>query len=252
MGTPPTSCYIIWTCDSALDNNRPFQPNHFVPLFVYSEKERTGNVYGNHETWKSETPHKTEKAKEKECPSTSKWIAENNVQPVPFYGKKTNETNTAERVQPTAENPLAKKCVREEELPEGTYAVETPSVEKFAKEEEGEGEFVVETLCVEECSDEESQEEETSAVETPSVEKFVREEHTQGSTTKETPAAEKCNEEQQEEGTSAVETPSVEEFVKAEDAEGSTARETPSVEEFVNEEVKGGESSAVKTPSMEE
>lgn len=114
MGTPPTSCYIIWTCDSALDNNRPFQPNHFVPLFVYSEKERTGNVYGNRETWKSETPHKTEKAKEKECPSTSKWIAENNVQPVPFYGKKTNETNTAERAQPTAENPLAKKCVREE------------------------------------------------------------------------------------------------------------------------------------------
>lgn len=44
MGTPPTSCYIIWTCDSTLDNNRPFQPNHFVPLFVYSEKERTGNV----------------------------------------------------------------------------------------------------------------------------------------------------------------------------------------------------------------
>lgn len=88
MGTPPTSCYIMWTYDSALDNNGPFQPNHFVPLFVYSEKERTGNVCGNRETWKSETPPKTEKAKEKECPSTSKWIAENNVQPVPFYGKK--------------------------------------------------------------------------------------------------------------------------------------------------------------------
>ena len=39
MGAPPTSCCIMWTRDSALINNGPFRPNHFVPLFASSEKK---------------------------------------------------------------------------------------------------------------------------------------------------------------------------------------------------------------------
>ena len=39
MGTPPTSCYIMWTRDSPLDNSGPFQPNHFVPLIASAEKK---------------------------------------------------------------------------------------------------------------------------------------------------------------------------------------------------------------------
>ena len=160
-------------------------------------------------------PTKTGKTKRQECPSTSKWIAENNVHPTPFHGKKRkpNAIKTAERTQPTAENPLVKRCVGEEKQNEGTSAVETPSVEEFEKEEEeGEGKSAMETCCVEHC----------------------------------------CNEEQQKEETSAVDTPSVDEFVRAVSAEGSTAMETPSVEEFVNEKVKEEESTAVKTSSMEE
>ena len=97
-------------------------------------------------------PPKTEKAKGRERPSTSKWTVEHNVQPSPFYGKKrkSKETNTAARAQPTAENPLTKKCVGEEEQNEGTSAVETPSVEKFVKEEEGEVKTAVETPSMEE------------------------------------------------------------------------------------------------------
>ena len=240
----------MWTRDRALDNNGPFQPNHFASLqkkepVTFAEIVKRGSL---------KYPIKTEETKQQECPSTSKWIAENNVQPTPFYGKKrkSNETNTAERTQLTAENPPAKRCVGEEEQDEGTSAVETPSVEEFVKEEE-EGKSEVGTCCVEHCCDEEQQKEETSAVETPSVEEFVRVEHAQGSTAKETPSVEECcNEEQQKEGNSVVETPSVEEFVRAEHTEGSTAMENPSEEEFVNEEVKGADSTAVKTPSMEE
>ena len=228
MGTPLTSCYIMWTRDSALDNDGPFQPNHFVPLFASSEKKERVTFADIVKCGSLGHPPKNKKSKGKERPSTSEWIAENNVQSTPFYGKErtSNETNTAE-------NPLAKRCAGEEEQNEGTSAVETPSMEECVKEEEGEGKTVVETPFVEECCDGEQQKEETSAVETPSVEEF-------------------CNEEQQKEGTSAVESPSVGEFVKAEHAEGRTTMETPSVEEFVNEEVKGEESTAVKTPSMEE
>ena len=128
-------------------------------------------------------PTKTEETKRQECPTTQ---------------RDPNAIKTAKRTQLTAENPLAKRCVGEEEQNEGTPVVETPSVEEFDKKEEGERKSAVETCCVEHC----------------------------------------CNEEQQKEGTSAVATPSVEEsveeFVRAVRAEGSTAMKTPSVEEFVN------------------
>ena len=63
------------------------------------------------------------------------------MHPTPFYGKKRkpNAINTAERTQPTAENPLVKRYVGEEEQNKGTSAVETPSLKEFGKEEEGEG-----------------------------------------------------------------------------------------------------------------
>ena len=215
MGTPPTSCYIMWTHDSALDNNGPFQPIHFLPLIASSEEKELLTFVEIVKRGSLKHPTKTSETKRQECPSTSKWIAENNVHPTPFYGKKRkpNAIKTVGRTQPTAENPLVKRCVGEEKQNEGTSAVETPSVEEFGKEEEeGEGKSAMEICCVEHC----------------------------------------CNEEQQKEGTSAVDTPSVEEFVRAASAEGSTAMETPSVEELVNEKVKEEKSTAVKTSSMEE
>ena len=213
MGTPPTSCYIMWTRDSALDNNGPFQPNHFVPLIASAEKKQPLTFAEIVKRESLKHPNKTEETKRQGCPPTSKCIPENNVHSTPFYGKKgkPNAINTAERTQSIAENPLKKRCVDEEEQNEGTSAVETPSVEEFGKEEEGEG---------------------TSALDTPSVEEFGKEE--------------------EGEGTSALDTPSVEEFVRAAHAEGVTAMENPSVEEFVNEKGKGEESTAVKTSSMEE
>lgn len=66
--------------------------------------------------------------------------------------RKPNAIKTAERTQPTAENPLVKRCVGEEKQNEGTSAVETPSVEEYGKEEEeGEGKSAMETCCVEHC-----------------------------------------------------------------------------------------------------
>ena len=69
----------------------------------------------------------------------------------PFYGKKRkpNAINTAERTQPTAENPLVKRCAGEQEQNKETSAVKTPSVEEFGKEEEGEGKSAMETCYVE-------------------------------------------------------------------------------------------------------
>ena len=140
MGTPPTSCYIMWTRDSALDNNGPFQPNHFVPLIASSEKKEplTFAEVVKHGSLKH--PTKTEETKRQECSSKSEWIPEINVHLTPFYGnnRKPNAINTAARTQTTAENPLAKRCVGEEEENEGTSAVgtsavETPSVEEFGK-----------------------------------------------------------------------------------------------------------------------
>ena len=254
MGTPPTSCYIMWTRDSVLDNNGPFKPNHFVSLFPSSEKKGPVTFAEIVKRGGLKHPPKAEEAKRKR-PSMSKWTGENNVQPTLSYGKKrkSNETNIAERAKPTVENPLPKKSLGEQEQNEGTSAVETPSVEEFVKEEEGEGKTEVETPWVEECCDEEQQTEETSAVESLSVEEFVREEHEQGSTAKETPCVEEwCNEDQQNEGTSAVETPSVEEFFREEHGQGSTAKETPCVQEWCNEDQQKEGTSAVETPSVEE
>ena len=167
-----------------------------MPHFATSEKKEPVMFADIVKPGSLEHPPKTKETKGKECPSTSEWIAENNKQPTPFYGKKrkSNETNTAE-------NPLAKTCAGEEEQNGGTSAVETPSVEEFVKEEEeGEGKPVVGTPFVEECCDGKEQTEETAAVETPQVEEFVREEYAQGSTAKETPSLEEfCNEQQQKE-----------------------------------------------------
>lgn len=89
----------MWIYDSVLDNNGFFQFNYFVLFFVYLEKERIGNVCGNCEMWKFEIFFKIEKVKEKECLLMSKWIVENNVQLVFFYGKKKiNEINIVEGV----------------------------------------------------------------------------------------------------------------------------------------------------------
>ena len=99
ISTPPTSCYIMWTCDSALDNHGYFQPNHFVPLIASSEKKEplTFAEVVKHGSLKH--PTKAEEAKQQECPSTSKWIPESNIRPTPFYGKKRkpNAINTAQR-----------------------------------------------------------------------------------------------------------------------------------------------------------
>ena len=97
---------------------------------------------------------KTEDTKRQECPTKQ---------------REPNAINTAERTQLTAENPLAKRCVGEEEQNEGTPVVETPSVEEFDKKEEGERK---------------------SAVDTPSVEEFVRAVHAEGSTAMKTPSVE--------------------------------------------------------------
>ena len=88
MGTPPTSCYIMWTRDSALDNNGPFQPNHFVPLIASAEKKQPLTFAEIVKRESLKHPNKTEETKRQGCPSTSKCIPENNVHSTPFYGKK--------------------------------------------------------------------------------------------------------------------------------------------------------------------
>lgn len=212
MGTVSTSCYIMWTRDSALDNNGPFQPNHFVPLFASSEKKEpiTFGEIVKHRSLKY--PRNAEEAKGKECPSMSKWPA------TPLHAKKRkwNETNTAKRAQPTAETSPVKECVDEDQQTEGTSAVETPSVE--------------------ECIDEEQQTVGTSAVEYPPVEEFGNEgQHRKGTSVVETPPTEKCgNEEQHTEETSVVEPPLIEEFGNEE--QHISVVETPPVEEIGNED----------------
>ena len=81
----------MWTRDSALDNNGPFQPNHFVPLIASAEKKQplTFAEIVKHESLKH--PNKTEETKRQGCPSTSNCIPEKNVHSTPFYGKRENQ-----------------------------------------------------------------------------------------------------------------------------------------------------------------
>ena len=143
------------------------------------------------------------------------------MHPTPFYGKKRkpNTINTVERTQSIAENPLKKRCVGEEELNEGTSAVETPSVKEFGKEEEGEG---------------------TSVVDTPSVEEFVRAAHAEGITAMENPSVEEfVNENVKEEESTTVKTSSMEECVhEVKQVEVTSSVETGPVEDFGNEKEK--------------
>ena len=113
MGTPPTSCYIMWTRDSALDNNGPFQPNHFVPLIASSEKEEPLTFAEIVKRGSLKHPTKTEETKRRECSSTSEWIPEINVHPTPIHGnnRKPNAINTATITQTTAEKtPFEEMC----------------------------------------------------------------------------------------------------------------------------------------------
>ena len=135
---------------------------------------------------------------------------------LPSIGKQ-DETNTAETAEPTAEIPLAKKCVGEEEQTEVTYAVETTSVGEFAKEEEGEGETTVETPVWKNVvmrSNRRKRRKKLLLWKLPLWRNLSGKNTHKEELQKKRPSVEECcNDEQQEEGTSAVETPSVSEQI---------------------------------------
>ena len=103
MGSLPnsTTCYIMWTRDSALNNNGPFQPNHFVPLLTTKQKKGPA-TYAEIMKHGKKHPLKTAEMKRSE---------ERIGEPVSLYDsknlspkRKLSESKTAKETQPTDHN----------------------------------------------------------------------------------------------------------------------------------------------------